>query len=789
MKITIKKIPALLVSAAACCAMLAANHGAVTAKYAQEDSTDVEVSSLATDTGATRGVIDQAAADKAIRKAAEETEVRAPGDTIYTSTAAADSSMQVEPNRLYVKVRPYGDRVVVKWTPEDHAGWAYLRLNGVDIYRVCTDAEHFSIDTIATQLKPLTLDGFRAAYPDEKDSLAYMAMGILYGKGGKDLSTTGYEPGSLGAVMELYDEQQYRFAHALMLSEWRMDLAEKMALAFVDKNVVRGRTYDYIVRPSHTAPDWVFETVIEDGAVLNEPQPNPVFGAEVKDSVITHCGVKLSWPQGEHSSFEVERRKAGATEWERVTKSPFVYMQSTDYAPDDADVEYQDAVPETGEYEYRVFAHDLFGGLTEPSNTVKVNVADMMPPSPPTLDIVLVNRKDTSDLSKDVYATIIFTKDTVEEDLAGFMPMYYNAKANGGETWKPMLGTMLPADARKCEVDVTGYRAGQISIATYDKAGNVSYSIPHTLTIMDMKAPEAPEWMALEVNDTTGAVTTAWYVDDPEGDIDYYEVAAANDTLLSYFVVSKGKLKEPVFTDTLAMDVNEKYIYYKVRAVDYSTNVGPWSAPLKVRRPSQVAISAAHLDTTWVDKDGINIRWAAGDEAPIDCHKVYRRLEGEQGWTLLAVCNADSVISQDHLITLHDKPEYQKSKRYEYAVESFAYNGAKAISLAYSVAWKAPLMFDHKITLRGSYDSAKGETTLAWETSDDVPYEGDWYFCIYRKGPGDDSPKYLLSAEKGERSFSDYKLAAGQTAEYHIFIQYPDGYRSRQSNTVAVSAM
>ena len=33
-------------------------------------------------------------------------------------------------------------------------------------------------------------------------------------------------------------------------------------------------------------------------------------------------------------------------------------------------------------------------------------------------------------------------------------------------------------------------------------------------------------------------------------------------------LLNQGKLTEPRYVDTVAMDVNQKYIYYKVRAID-----------------------------------------------------------------------------------------------------------------------------------------------------------------------------------------------------------------------------
>ena len=48
--------------------------------------------------------------------------------------------------------------------------------------------------------------------------------------------------------------------------------------------------------------------------------------------------------------------------------------------------------------------------------------------------------------------------------------------------------------------------------------------------------------------------------------------------------------------------------------------------------------------------------------------------------------------------------------------------------------------------------------------------------------------KFLMSAESTDRSFSDYLLRPGQSAEYYIQIQFEDGRSTKPSNTVKVTA-
>ena len=80
------------------------------------------------------------------------------------------------------------------------------------------------------------------------------------------------------------------------------------------------------------------------------------------------------------------------------------------------------------------------------------------------------------------------------------------------------------------------------------------------------------------------------------------------------------------------------------------------------------------------------------------------------------------------------------------------------------------------------------QTKIAWETETSLPYKGEWYFCVYRQGPKDKRPQFLMSVKAEDRVFQDYLLAPGQSATYYVKIKYADGRETTPSNTVTVTA-
>lgn len=197
----------------------------------------------------------------------------------------------------------------------------------------------------------------------------------------------------------------------------------------------------------------------------------------------------------------------------------------------------------------------------------------------------------------------------------------------------------------------------------------------------------------------------------------------------------------------------------------------------------------AHLDSAYVDGKGVYMKWVAGNDEQMAYHKVYRKLlESDKEWTLIKVCDADSVKAANDFIEFIDKPKENSYEEYVYAIESFNYSDiSSGLSLQYITRYTGDLVFSADIKLHGRYDSEKNMTRLAWESTK-LPAGKDWFFCIWRKGPEDDRFKFLLSADPDEREFTDYLLNAGETAEYYIQIQMEDGRESEPSNVVSINA-
>ena len=710
----------------------------------------------------------------------DDTPAFLPGELRDTTAFMAEqlSKERQQYSSIHLLTRAYGDSIVLRWAAPDYVSWRFLNHVGVSIFR--WEEGSVVVDTLVQGLKPVPLEEFRKLYP-ETDSLAMMGMGAVYNRQQANSDTHRDATGSVGNLYDVYGEQQMQLAVALLVAEWRPDVANCMAMRFVDRSAKKGRHYNYSIIPAED--DTTGHVAIAAGLVADVENkrynPEPLT-LELSDSITPPTSLRLTWPRTRYSSYEVERRQQGGS-WKKVNDKPYIIM----YGDETENCFIDDRVPEPGVYEYRVAAHDAFGDLTDPTIPYKVTVGDMIPPAPPQITGIVIDRPNEDAPGQEVWANIHFVTPPTD-DLRGLVPMYQHHALTRGE-WQPMLKDPLsPADTL-CRINVTGLKTGLVTIAAYDTVQNVSYAIPQVLRVTDMQPPQAPTGLHAETNAEDGTIKLMWNALKTD-DIAYYEVVFANDSTHEFLVQNHGQVTDTLFVDSVDMNANQKYIYYMVRAVDYATNQGPFSEMLPVIRPSNVPPTVAHIDSTSVTPQGVFMRWICGDDQQMARHHVLRRLDTDTSWTLLRVCDADSVKQHDNCIDIVDVPPVNSRQEWCYAVESFNYSGVSAgPSLQFHALYRGQLFFDCALRLHGTFDRSSGATRIVWEMGQKPPYdENDWYYTIYRQGPDDDSPRFLVTAEPDELQHEDYLLREGQEASYYIYVTYPDGRRSKPSNVVKV---
>lgn len=682
--------------------------------------------------------------------------------------------------------RTYGDSITLRWALNSYIAWRYIARNGVDIMRYTASSERFEVDTLARGLKPLSLEDFRKAYPDQSDSMAYLAMGALYGTGGMTIEDSPQYFSAMGSIVEVAEDQKMYLMAAFLAAERRRDLADALALRYTDHNVKKGETYTYFIVPS--VEDTLGRILIQNGIIeriKNEPFKRKQYGVTLSDSIAGHCQTVLSWTDSENGLFDVYRRPVGSKDWDKITTNPYTppFGSFTESSPVCI---YADSVPAIGDYEYAIEAYDAFGDKTGLSKPLRVHFPDMLPPMGPDITKIEIDRS----VKDKIYADIHFRKDSIERDFTHFVPMYASS-ADSLRHWRLLSNQYVAPTDTMVRVDVTNVRTGMVTIAAVDDSGNMGYAMPQLMRVADMKPPKAPTNLKADTQ-LDGTVLLTWDMQDTL-DLHYYDILYANSLEHEFTRVNNDHVYTRSYMDTIAVNANERYIYYTVRGVDWAMNEGLMSDTLRVLRPNTETPAMAHLDTMWVDETTIHARWIGVGSVSTERYEVYRRREGEKDWNLHRIFDADSVAQAGYKIQVDDVVEPDPRRGYEYAVQTVSMWGlTSGLTPVLTARLMGKQLVKFPIKLEGVYDAKKKMSKIAWSV--DTTSLGDkaadkaYYFCIWRQGPGDDGFSFVIDASLDKRSYVDYLLQPGESAQYRVSVRFDDGRKGPTSNTITLTA-
>lgn len=687
--------------------------------------------------------------------------------------------------KIAVAARTYGDSVVLRWAVDKFPQWLYLNLSGYTVIRH-DEAEKggFTLDTLAVGIRPWPLDKFRTVYPDTIDSIAYLAMGSVHGTGDMTVDATGYEPGSMGVYYELEQDQQTRLMGAYLAAEWRPDLATALGLRFVDRTAKRNGTYSYYVVP--TRRDTTGSFLIENGMVenlVNERYKPKPYDVTVTDTVTEHCHATLMWNDTINGTFDIFYRKLGEKEWTKINERPYMPPFKMEFVNEG--ILYNHIVDTVGTYEYAVQAHDAFGDLTPLSSPHRIVYRDLKPPKGPAISLFEIIRPG-KELWDSVMVTVHFHKDFLENDFVRYVPMYANAR-DSMRSWRLLTNQYIAPEDTTFTCDVTNLTSGYVTIAAVDTAGNMGYSLPRYMHIQDFRPPCAPTNLK-GLPELDGSVVLMWDMEDSL-DVQYYDIYYSNSREHQFTRANGMHVGVRSFNDTIDTNINERYIYYCVRAVDWSDNPGPMSDTIAVLRPNTAPPSEPHLDSAWVDNHMIHTRWVGGTDEIISHYNVYRRKAGAKDWTLHTVFNGDSVAANGYFMQVDDEPGGNIGQRWEYAVETVSlWDIHSRMTPVFSAKVNVSMAVDIPIKLYSTYDEKNKLVRLVWEYDESLlPQGASFYYCLYRKEANEESFRYVTDIPSDKDSYEEYRLSPGESAQYYVSIRFRDGRSTGKSNIITAT--
>lgn len=704
--------------------------------------------------------------------------IGAAAQTVPTDTAAVDTTQD---NRhvynVMMTARYYGDHVSLRWAPEDYVSWKIINEFGYELIRVnLTDG--FVDDTLATCIKPLPQEEFDRMNP--ADSLAQAASFLLYRRGTR-LDETQARPGTMGSVMEVYEEQQNAYGFGMMVAERRFDLAQAMGLGFVDRTVQPGKDYIYILKT--LVPE---KTLRLMGCNLNlstaEPYEQPTYEVALTDSIVQPNTILLMWQDEYYSYYNIERRRSGGS-WELINEQP--YMSMSPYINEEGDddeewnIIYSDGGLEPDTYEYRITAFDTFAEQTKPSQPYTVKLPDFVPPAPPAIHRFELDRR----LEKDsiILCNVIFSKDSLEADLRGYDIMYTNERFDG--TWIKLNDQPVAPTDTVATVDVSKYGSGQIAVVAYDNNGNGSTSAAVYMQVDDLTPPSKPEGLHAMIS-PEGQVALMWN-HCPEPDVELY-VGYMSDLPEGPYV---QMAPQPVQGDTLLLDtinvrMPKRYKYYRVMAYDYAGNASPLSDVFQLERIDFSLPMLALCDSTWQDGRRFGMRWQLSSQDNIVFSRILRMREDEKVWTVVKTYDLDS-IAPVRTVEYVDEPPIDKNRHYRYCVETFNCTGVSSgFSAQKQFLCQGDVNLSSTIRLSGFVTKDTRRPRLAWDIAQ--PPAENYYFHLYRRYAGRNY-RLVATLPSSSPEYEDQRLDSDEIAEYYVTAFVEGGNESEASNVVTLS--
>ena len=671
---------------------------------------------------------------------------------------------------VHTLARAKGDKVLLRWAPDEFAPWYLANRYGYNILR--TD-KNGVVDTLQKALKPYTVEQMKERF-EPSDSLAGAAVQMLYGKG-TELNTAIGADGAEG-IMQVYEEQQTRFAYAMLLSEIRPDLAEAMALMYVDNSAVKNAEYSYIVTTN--IPKDEMNMSYQPVYIKNVKEKPLKYEPVITDSVgVDGRSIRLFWSKThEFSTYDIERMNENG-EWVKLNERRFMTLFTHE---DEAVAQniFEDVDLEPGFYKYRICGYDSFGEKSSYSSVHTAQLVDIIPPTAPVIVQFNVERPTENT----VMADIIWEKNIIEPDFMGYNIYYFNAQVDS--VWVKLNERLLDPEMRSFRCEVTFLGTGHVTVVAVDTLNNSSAAMPQELFIADFTPPTAPNGLEY-VMSPTGSVIIKWKK-NPEPDVAGYHLYYANDSTHTFLQKSGKIISSPIVFDTLKVtNVTQKYTYYRVKAFDFSGNESAFSEILAVKRKNYDPPRPCRIDSVWQDTKRVYMTWFPSSEEDVEKFYVYRRMHGEEINSLINIMTKDSI--KNGRLFVVDSPEPNSKKRYYYHIETMNETGITSEpSNETSFLFKGETTLPLKIRMGAAYRSDDEQVYIGWDISGITRemLEAGLYICLYRKWNDDDIFRYVKSLDINEVSTVDSYMYPGDKAEYRIRVRSKDGRTSPYSNVV-----
>lgn len=646
-----------------------------------------------------------------------------------------------------MQVKTESDKIIIRWAPGNYAffreGVDYGYLLQRRAYKSNPDLEYseeIDIDGDFKTIKvvhPWTENEWKQNAIDTSDIYAGVAMQIQLS--GEASPTSSDE---VSRISTYYEDQQRRFAFALLAADFSRTAALGLGLRYEDTNVKQGYFYEYRLLYSKLT-DGLEQDTVYAWADMNQPyESKPVDHCflEASDKAIT-----VYWTRHNDqffTAYDIEKSTDKLT-WTKLNNKPWMTSLYNTETPNF----YIDSIAENNKtYFYRIRGYTLFAEKGEYSIIMGDKGIDETPPAPPWG----VKAEDMGG-----YVALQWEAMPNESDFDGFY-IERSDKANG---YFEKISDKLPKEAREfADLQPDQLSQNYYRVVSIDTLGNESYSFSDLGYILDSVPPSKPTGL-IGVIDTFGIVKLDW-TPGPEADIIGYRVYWSNNKN-NEFTQMEGEVIPGInYVDSIKIKTLNEEIYYKIVAVDHRYNHSEYSEVLTIKKPDLVPPSAPLIYDYQLLEKSVMFRWhpTVSDDA-ISQTVLKQKTDGS--W--------DAVYTPSHLMAdSFTDTEVIKGQSYNYKVivEDDAGNTSESQVFQITVVDNGI----REVNLEANYKIIDKVVNLNWTLTTE-----EAKFLLY-KSRGDDFKK-ITSLKSPIHSWKDLDYLPGD--QYKMRVIFKDGNESQ----------
>ncbi|NJM78687.1 MAG: hypothetical protein HC854_01905 [Flavobacterium sp.] len=515
---------------------------------------------------------------------------------------------------VYAKGKVSNSKILLKWSVDEPVLWKKSLQAGYKLQRtvVLRDGNPIMKDEtviLDEKLLPLPLPEWEKL--SEQDSTVLIVAQAIYGAEFQ----VERKDNSISSMMLLNDENNQRFAFALMASEQSYLATKAAGWGYEDETAKPNEKYVYTITylgQTETPMSASVYIGLQDQNDNTPPlKPEAIFGNKT---------VMVIWDfesqQSLYSSYHLERSTDGKN-FTRLNKVPIYSWESKSKI-----ISYTDNLEQNGQqYYYRILGIDTFGEVSKPSEAISGQGMNFLEYSPQ-----IIAKGAISDT--DVNIEWNFPEEG-EAKISGFNVLQ-GEKEEG--QFQIVQENIIPS-ARKTLVKTVLKPSNYFKIQAVAKEGGSRESFPVLVQPVDSIPPVAP--VELEgVIDSLGVVNLKWK-QNAEIDLQGYKVFRSYDPNVEYSQVTRAVWLNNSYRDSINAKTLNKKVYYKVIAIDQRYNESEFSKYVEIKKVDIIPPSAPVIKDYVLEENKIKILFIQSSSDDVVSHKIYRRSEKETDWQVI----------------------------------------------------------------------------------------------------------------------------------------------------------